>query len=152
MRMTKFGAVEVSENRIYNKPINSKVIVRVDLLECLRETFGNECFICRELLYTILCGEHAIYDVNSVFASFYRKYPKVTEYVNDIYHYGNNSIPILERAILPLRERVNNYRDEMMKILSSSGGKYLLHTHDFLYFAYTPNAKIPDVQGVKIIC
>lgn len=150
--MTRFGAVEISEPLIYNKPIKDKVILRVDTLECLRETLGNDCFICRELLYTILAGEHILYNVNDVFASYYRKYKKVTAYVNEMYYYGDASVPILERSILPLREKVENYRNEIVDTITNSGGKFLVQTHDFVYFAFVPDARIPDVKGAKIIC
>ena len=100
-RETRFGAMEISVPTVYDKPVAGKVIVKVDTLECLRELLGDDCFICRELLYTILAGEHEFYDVNDVFASYYRKYKPVTAYVNEKYYYGDASVPILERSILP---------------------------------------------------
>ena len=122
------------------------------MLECLREVLGDECFICRDLLYTIVSGTDSQYDVNSVFASFYRKYPNMTGYVNDRYFYGDNAIPILERCVLPLRERINDYREKMMQILHNAGGKYLVQTHDYLYYAFVVKSAIPDVKGVTVIC
>ena len=122
------------------------------MLECLHDMFGAEPFICRELLYTILAGEHQIYNVNDVFASYYRKYKKVTAYVNEKYFYGDDTVPIMERSILPLRDIVNEYRDEVFNTLNNAGGKYLVQTNDFLYFAYTPEARIPELKGVKVIC
>lgn len=152
MRETRFGAVEISVPKIYNQPLANKVIARVDTLACLREQFGDEPFICRELIYTILAGEHELYDVNNVFASYYRKYKTITEYVNEKYYYGDDSIPMLERCILPLRNEVNSYRDDVLETFTNAGGKYLVQTHDFVYFAFTPNAKVPDMKGVKVIC
>lgn len=149
---TRFGAIEISEPLIYNKPIPNKVIVRVDLLVCLQDLFGTEPFICRELLYTILAGEHKIYDASEVFASYYRKYKMVTSYVNEKYFYGDDTVPIMERSILPLRDVVNAYRDKVFATLTDAGGKYLVQTNDFLYFAYTPEARIPELKGVKVIC
>lgn len=99
-----------------------------------------------------MAGEHPLYDVNDVFASYYRKYKKITEYVNNIYYFGDSSIPILERSILPLREQVNKYRDETLQYLDNVGGKYLVQTHDFLYFAFNSQAKIPEIKGAKKIC
>ena len=152
MRETRFGAMEISVPEIYDKPVSGKVIVKIDCLNCLRELLGNDCFICRELLYTILAGEHPLYNVNDVFASYYRKYANVTAYVNDMYYYGDDSIPILERCILPLRDKVNTYKDDLFQLLNDSGGKYLISTHDYLYFAFLPNAKLPEIKGAEIIC
>lgn len=152
MSETRFGAQEISTPNIYDKPVAGKVIVKVDCLNCLRDILGDDCFICRELLYTILAGQHPDFDVNDVFASYYRKYKKVTEYVNEKYYYGDESLPILERSILPLREKVNTYRDEMFQLLNNSGGKYLVQTHDYIYFAFIENAKLPDIKGAEVIC
>lgn len=152
MSETKFGAIETTEPKIYDRPINGKIIVKVDTLDCLRELLGDECFICRELLYTILAGEHQIYNCEEVLASFYRKYSKITEYINEKYYYGDESVPLLERAVLPLREKVNDYYSKVVEQLSNSGGKYLLHTHDYVYYAFNTSAKLPDIKGAEIIC
>jgi len=144
--------MEISEPTIYDKPVIGKVILRVDTLDCLRNILGDDCFICRELLYTILAGDHVIYNVNDVFASYYRKFKPVREYVNNLYFYGDNTIPILERSILPLREKVNNYRKEVIETVCGCGGKFLVQTHDYVYFAFIPTAKLPDIKGAKIIC
>ena len=152
MHVTRFGAVEISESRIYNTPIPGKVILRVDCLDCLRDKFGDDCFICRELFYTILSGEHPIYNANEILASYYRKYKTFTDYVNDRYFYGDASIPLLERCALPLRERVDAYKNEMMQYLSDMGGKFLIQTCDFLYYAFNSTARIPEVKGAKVIC
>lgn len=152
MRTTRFGAIEVENSKVYNQPLADKVILRVDCLECLRERFGDDCFICRDLLYTILAGEHHLYDAQAVFASYYRKYKPITEYVNEVYYYGDSSVPILERAVLPLRDTVDTYKQEVMSQLSNAGGKFLVQSHDFVYYAFAKSASIPDMKGVKVIC
>lgn len=149
---TRFGVLEISLPKTYDKPLANKIIVRVDTLECLRSQLGDECFICRELLYTILAGQHEIYDPNDVLASYYRKYKPFTEYVNDKYYFGDDSIPILERVALPLRESVNEYRNTVMDKLGKLGGKYLVQTHDYVYYSFNVKPNLEGIEGVTVIC
>lgn len=135
---------------VYNKPIPNKIILRIDTLDCLRSLLGDECYMYRDFLYAILAGEDPVYDVNKLLASFYRKYPKFTEYVNDKYFYGNDSESMVDKVLKPLREKVNEYRAERVNYITGVGGKYLIQTHDFLYFAFMPYAKLPELEGTLI--
>ena len=152
MHVTPFGAVEISVPQIYDTPLQNKVIVKVDTLCCLDDVFTNECFICRDFLYAIMAGDYRKYNITDVFASYYRRFSSVREYVNDRYFYGDNEVPMLERCILPLRERVNSFKDKTVDLMCGAGGKYLTHTHDYLYFSFSPSATIPEYKGVEIIC
>ena len=76
----------------------------------------------------------------------------MTEYVNDIFYYEESNIPIIPRVLNHMRDTISDYREQIGKIMENSGGKYLIHTHDYLYYAYKGTNKIPEVEGLCIIC
>lgn len=62
------------------------------------------------------------------------------------------SIPLFDRCVSPLVERIKEYREEMLELFSNSGAKYLVETHNYIYFAFVVEDAIPKVNGVKVIC
>lgn len=100
-------------------------------------------------MYKVLSGEdHS----HVVFASFYRKYKGITKYVNSMYYYGDCTIPIVDRVLTPLREMIDSYSTEMYSTLDAAGGKFLVKTHDYLYFSFNSIDKLPELEGVEVIC
>lgn len=153
MHVTRFGVKEIKEAEVYNQPLSSgKIIVRVDTLSVLTDIIGPESLICRDAIYEILSGESASRNLYKMFASFYRKYKPITKYVNDMYQYGDPDIPIYERAVLPLREIVNNYTAKVNDMLKSCGGKYLAESKDFVYYAFNSKPNLEELVGVTCIC
>lgn len=149
---TTFGAVEISCPTIYDTALPNKVIVRVDLLECLRSVWGDDCQIYRCLLYKLVSGSCDDSEHRQLFASFYRKYKPITAYVNNLYNYGEKNIPIIERTVVPIREMIDAYRAEVAELFATKGGKYLTTTHDYVYYAFVPGATLPELKGIKVIC
>ena len=135
---TIFGAVEISCPDIYNKAIPNKVIVRVDLLECLRSIWGDDCQIYRCLLYKLVSGTCSTEEHRQLFASFYRKYKPITT--------------IIERTVVPVRAMIEDYRNEVSEVFTAKGGKYLTRTHDYVYYAFVPGAALPEMKGITVIC
>ena len=43
---------------------------------------------------------------------------------------------------------INKQKDSVTELALSAGGKYLLHTHDYLYFGYKGNVTIPSIDSV----
>lgn len=151
--VTPFGVRIVDQATVYDKPLtNGKHLVRVDALSTLYDTLGEEPFICRELTFKVLSGDDREYDLQKVFASYYRKYPKITEYVNNIYVYGNNMVPMFERAIKPLRNQIDKYKSDCMEYLQNHGGKYLVDSKDYIYYAFNTLPDLSQFNGVTIIC
>lgn len=137
---------------IYDAPIAGKYIARVDTLDVLKQVIGEPCFAYRKLVYAIVAGTDTPYDYRKVFASFYKKYPEFRGYVNDLYFYGDTSVPIVNRVVEQLRILINQYRKNMSDCFDGAGGKYLLYTHDFIYYSFKNNEVIPDREGVCVIC
>jgi len=99
-----------------------------------------------------MSGSDANYVPQEIFASFYRKFPNVRSYINELYHFGDSSTPLFDRCVNPLVERVRDHREVTLNTFMNSGAKYLVETHDYIYFSFVNKDAIPDVNGVKIIC
>lgn len=139
----------MEEEYLYTQKLkNGKTLVRVDTLRCLDDCIDESCFLVRDYLFDALAG---IGDINRIFATMYRKYPKFRTYVNDRFYYGDSEIPIITRIITPLRERIDEYTEEIIPILKIDRGKFLIRSRDYLYFAYNT---IPDInlKGVHVLC
>lgn len=149
---TTFGAVEITCPKIYEKPLEGLRIVRVDLLECLRECFGDNCFIYRDLLYKLVAGSCSKAEHIELFASFYRRYENITAFVNDLYYFGETEIPIIPRTLQKVRDMIIEYRSTITPLFENAGAKYLVETHDYIYYAFKGNNVVPDVKGVTVIC
>ncbi len=149
---TPFGVPELDNPKVYDNPIPNKVILKVDLLELLKDRFDEPCFICRDIMYALFSGSHGFYDCNQIFYSYYKKFPSFRRIINDAYYYGDDSIPLFERVVLPIREELNKYMYYVITGLKDSGGKYLVSTHDYVYFAFKEGNYIPDKFGGIRIC
>ncbi|MCM1219035.1 MAG: hypothetical protein NC548_31520 [Lachnospiraceae bacterium] len=150
---TTFGALEISCPLLYETPIDGLCIVRVDLLECLRDILGENCMMYRDMCYKLVSGSCTTQQEHiEIFSSAYRRFSRFTKYVNDVYYYGESDIPIIPRVLNPVREIIEKYRDTVMNILVQSGGKFLTNTHDYLYFAYKGTTAPPVMKGLTVIC
>lgn len=148
---TRFGTKMIDHPTIYDSPLPGKFILKVDTLNSIEDLVGYECFMCRDLMLNILAGECKD-DYNELVASFYTRFPKFRAYMNESYSFGDNDTPIIDRAILPLRRMVDEYSTAMMQTLHDMGGKYLLRTHDYLYYAFNVKPDIKALKGATIIC
>ncbi len=126
--------------------------MKIDCLHCLDDIVGKDCFNYRNMLYTVLSGDNHDCDLNKAFGFLYGNFKDFTCYVNDKYHYGDDTIPIIERCVMPLRSTVDNYKKKMYQSLCDTGGKYLVETHDILYFAYMDTAVLPSIEEMEVIC
>lgn len=146
---TPSGLVEISRPELYNVPLQNKVILRVDLLACLTPIIGETCLIYREYIYNIIAGKG---DVATLFGHLYRRHKQLLCYVNDIATYGDNSVPLIDRCVEPLRNQVRNYETELKDSLGAKGAKYLVTTHGYLYVCYNKGMEVPAVSGGTCIC
>lgn len=150
--VTPTGLMEISDPMIYEQPLqNGKIIARVDSLEALRPIMGNEIFLCRKLLYELISGS-TTRNPRELFAGFYRKYKKLTKFVNDEYTFGDDTVDIYTRCINQLMDMVHTFHDAAYNKMRARSGKYLIDTHGYTYYAFTCKEYIPDIEGLKLIC
>ena len=149
MSVSPFGVQEINLKDIYNHPIPNKTVVRIDLLESLRDTLGDACMFNRDILYRMCSGGD---NCEALLLSYYRKFRTVRSLVNEQYFYYDDTAPINDRIFKSLREIINAYGAEVMDKMEASGGKYLVSTHDFVYFAFNLSMPVPVVKGGTLIC
>lgn len=149
---TRFGAREIIPAGVYNKPIKNKVIIKVDLLECLRELIGNSCFINRELLYSVVSGSDRRFNSRKALASMYRRCRGMTRYVNDAYFYDDVDEDFVTGVVRPLRDTLTEYTAKVRGIMLDHGFRPLLVEEDFIYFAAPSGTTIPKIEGIEVIC
>lgn len=149
---TLFGVTEIDCPAIYDTPINNRIILRIDTLECLKDEFDSSMFVNRDFLYALLSGQTSPYNYNELLQSFYRCQPKFMEHVNQVYFYGDNDIPIVNRILLPLRKRIDDYTLSIKELFDATHNKFLVQTHDYLYYSVYDKDSVPDVKGMIFIC
>ena len=132
--------------------MSGRFVIKVDTLKCLTPLIGDEVFNERDSLFDIVSGETEEGIYNELVSSFYNKYKGFMSYVNDRYFYGDDMVPIIERSVLPLRQKVDEYSKELSTKLSNMGGKFLISTHDYLYYMFRTKPDITDFEGVTLIC
>lgn len=144
--------MEISKPNLYDTPLSGRIIVKVDLLSCLTSIWGEACQIYREPLYKIVSGSCTEEEHNALIASFYRRFPEVTEYINNLFYYGEKSIPINQRVVSAIAEIVEEYKNTVLTTLTNAGGKYLVLTHDYVYFSFIKKPELSELKGVNFIC
>ena len=149
---TRFGVPEVSNAEIYENSIPNKIILKCDCLDCLRKYFDDSVYIYRDVLYDMISGNTSDLDCQRVLATLYKRHKSVTAFVNELYTFGDNGVPLVNRCLAPLRDKVNAYRKSLHDNLKSSGGKYLVESKYIMYYAFSSNGSVPEIEGASIIC
>lgn len=152
VHVTRFGVSEITTPLVYETPIEGKILVRVDLMETLREVLGDSALHARSTTYSIVSGNCDDELLQQRMASYYRKYAKVTRYVNDVYDKGSVEQPLIQQVLEDLRSRVSKYTETVSALMDESHGKYLVTTHLYSYYAFTNRVNIPELRGLKFIC
>lgn len=152
VHVTRFGVSEITTPLVYETPINNKVIVRADLLESLRPLWGDSAVHARNTTYSIVSGNCDEQLLNERLSSYYRKYSKVTEYINGIYSKGSKHLPLWEQVLNAVRSEIEDYTALVNKAMDYCSAKYLVTTHLYVYYALIPTMQVPDLGGIKVIC
>lgn len=150
---TRFGAVESNVPSLYDKPVPNKKIVRVDILDILCDYWGETILMSRDKVYRLVSGSINDDKYRDLLCSYYLKYSSFCNYVTEKYIFGDKDVPLIRRIIEPAREIISLHKNEVCNTLIAAGGKYLMETHDYVYFAFASNnTSIPDVRGMIVIC
>lgn len=153
-RKTRFGVSEIYPRDLYDTPIAGRYIVRVDLLYALLEQWGDKWLCARETTYELVSGNRDDTACAKLLASYYRKYSAITEHVNSLYAImGNTEKPLVTIVLHDALEQIRQYEDFVMRYLGDRGGKFLVSTHDYVYYAFRSKPEeFSDLKGVTVIC
>lgn len=150
--VTRFGVLEITTPLVYESPIKDKTLVRVDLMEALREEWGDSPLHARNTTYSIVSGNCDNDILQQRLASYYRKYAKVMSYINSVCESGSLEEPVIEQVIEDVHRLIGIYSKTVISAMEESHGKFLVTTHLYSYYAFTNRNNIPDLEGVKLIC
>ena len=154
-RKTRFGVSEIQPQDLYENPITGKYIVRVDLLYSLQDLWGSKWLSARNMTYELISGNRDDNACARLLASYYRKYAEVAEHINNLDAFVGDAEASLSQLVLEEAVKtVKNYELESSLYLSNRGGKYLVSTHAYLYFAFrsNPSAILDNLEGAVLIC
>lgn len=151
--ISRFGAIETSPTTLYQNPIKNKHVFQIDTLNVLEKMFTRRILMSRELTYMLISGSCTDERWREIMVSYYTRFDAFAQYVNDKVLFSSNNIATWFAIIDPLRTQIDTYAEAVMTYMADNGAKFLMRTHDYLYYA-TPKTRewIPDVGGVKVIC
>lgn len=152
MITTRRGVVEISKPNLYEKPIKNKYIVRIDLQDALRPILGSNCVTARSRLYNFLSGKYDDADCYATLAGYYRRHSDATRYINNVVNYEDTDQPLAELVMQRLSSAISDYCQTVMNSYLSCGGKLLVRTHNYIYFAFNFKPDVEYSEGVKLIC
>jgi hypothetical protein len=144
---TKFDSVVVDKPDIYNGYMD-KIVITIDGLEGLRNLFGNVVTLSRQNLFELVAGDCEQTKFRTLLTLFYKRCPEFTTYVDSVILEAPQNVT---RAIIfPLRTQVENFLTEQANIAKDCGGKFLMRSHDKLYYAFATRT-FTDLKGVKVV-
>ena len=149
----RFGTVVTNYPNLYENPIKGKTIYKVDLLTCLKDLWGSNILMSRDYTYYLVSGNCSDEKYKSIIKSYYRKFIAFGNYINHIFIFGDKSIPYIRRIVEPARSLLNEYYDIVCEDITINGGKYLMRTNEYVYFAMVENVEFEtSLEGVKLVC
>lgn len=144
IEQTRFGMKRTLNVSLYQRPVAGKVIVKVDLLDCLREIWGNGMLMGRQYAYTLLSGDGVTDDTyREILTSCYERFAAFANYCDECYYFGDQTLPLHERFLKRATELVDKQRE-----IASGYGRVLAESEGYLYLAF-PSGQVPtDMKGV----
>lgn len=125
--------------------------MKVDTLTVLRRYFGDNILSSRQHLYTLLSGPKSDEELRALLTSYYKRYMAFANYVDNQYLFEDQSVPLIQRIIQPIRETLKDYEQTIIKLCVRSKGEYLGNDMDYAYFSFPEKGKLPKIEG-SILC
>lgn len=128
---TPFGAVENQSLRESVKAYNN--VYRFDLLISLRDLWGDKALKYRPQLYKLVSGTCTDIELHQFLVFFYLRCMAFSNFVTREFYFGDPSIPLIRRLVVPARERINSQYDKFRAGIENAGGRLLGQDMDFMY-------------------
>lgn len=141
---TRFGMPKTAPISLYQMPIPGKVILKIDLLDVLRQKWGDNMMQGREYAYKLVSGE----GVNDnqyryILTSCYKRFAAFANYCDECYYFGDYHKSLHARFLAPVKEMIQNRRDELCAL-----GRFLAEDSGYIYLGFNPDKVPTDIQGV----
>lgn len=151
---TRFGSKKLLEpSNPYVEPLtNKKVLVRIDMLECLRDIWGSSILIGRDNIYRLVSGDTDDDTYRHLLCTYYKTHSSFANYVDMIMIFGRRDIPFIERFVRAVRDYLDDYGAKVEATVKTyNGSKFLLETDEYRYYAVSPYCDLSSLRGVKYV-
>lgn len=152
---TRFGSQKLLRpTNPYVKPLtNKKVLVKIDLLECLREVWGESILIGRDNIYKIVSGDVDDKTYLQLICTYYKTHASFANFMDYCYMSCPETTPLLQKFAEETRAVLRNYRMVVHDLVMNKycGSKYLLEDREYLYCAVMPICDLSKLKGVEYI-
>ena len=141
---TRFGMLKTLNISLYQRPVPNKVILKVDLLDCLKSVWGNGMLLGRQYAYTLLSGDGVDDDTyRDILTSCYKRFAAFANYCDECYYFGDQTQPLHERFLKGVTELVDKERE-----IVSGYGRVLAESEGYLYLAFSQGQVPQNLKGV----
>lgn len=151
---TRFGSKKLLEPRNpYVEPLtNKKVLVRIDMLECLRDIWGASILTGRSNVYKLVSGDTDDKTYRKLLCSYYKTHTAFANYVDRIMIFGRRDIPFIKRFTDETRAYLDTYGDTVDSVVRTyNGSKLLLEDNEYRYYAVAPTCDLSTLRGVVYV-
>lgn len=151
MTKTPLGALILEpRSDLYDNPLEGKKIVRVDALICIKKFWGRNILFDRELVFRLVSGDCDDRLYRKTLKSVYKRFRDFADYADDKLIFGDPKESDITKIIKPVRTAINEQIQNTERLLSAAGGKFLVCSKDYVYFAFLHD-NIPQLEGMKVI-
>lgn len=154
LSVTRFGSVKLLKPaNPYVEPLtNKKVLVKIDMLVCLQEVWGQSILLGRNNIYKLVSGDTDDETYRRLIAAYYKTHAAFANYVDALYLFGQQDIPFIARFVKSTRNILNEYGGIVDGVVNTyTGSKFLLETEEYRYYAVTPVCDLSKLKGVTYI-
>ena len=145
IEQTRFGMPKTLNISLYQRPIEGKTIVKVDLLNSLSDKWGENMLRDRRRVYQLVSGDGVSdHDYRRILTSFYKRFAAFANYCDDCYYFGDVSKSLHARFLEPIHEYLNTERE----IFHCYGGRFLAESEGYMYFAFNKGMQPTGMKGV----
>lgn len=151
---TRFGSKKLlaPSNPYVSALTNKKVLVRIDMLECLRDIWGYSILLSRDNIYRLISGDTDDDTYRRMLCSYYKTHAAFANYVDMIHVFGRRDIPFIARFVEDTRRILNEYGIKVSSVVNTyAGSKFLLETEEYRYYAIAPICDLTSLKGVTYI-
>ena len=151
--VTSFGLKKLlAPKNPYDSPLerSDKFIVKVDLLECFKDAWGENILLARDNIYELVSGDTTDERFAGLMCTYYKTHAAFANCISLMSVFGNQNISLLERFKEFTKGMLDNYRVELDKTFGHC--KYLLEDRGYIYYAVNVGFSWDGVEGVTKIC
>lgn len=152
--VTRFGSRKLlSPINPYDKPLSvKKVLVKIDMLECMRDVWGYSILLARDNIYRLVSGDTDDESFRKIIASYYRTHAAFANYIDMLAMFESQDIPFIMRFVTNVRAQLDTYGAVVDGVINTyTGSKLLLENEEYRYYAVEPVCDLSRLKGVVYI-